>query len=69
MKKEQSTVAIAFSFLVFLFLYNYAYEFVISQTVINLRIPYIISLLAFYLFIFYTRKKKVNRPSGKVPRR
>lgn len=60
MKKENSTRAIAFSVILFLLLYNYAYEFVINQTLINLRLVYIIMFSIFALFILVSRKKKIK---------
>ncbi|WP_091264866.1 hypothetical protein [Alkalibacterium thalassium] len=61
MKKEQTTVAVAFSAILFLLLYNFAYEFAINQTLINLRLVYIAMLGLFYLYIFYIRRKRINR--------
>jgi hypothetical protein len=61
MKKEQTTVAVAFSFILFLLLYNFAYEFAFNQTLVNLRLVYITVLGLFYLYIFYVRRKRINR--------
>ncbi|GEN50186.1 hypothetical protein [Alkalibacterium pelagium] len=61
MKKEQSTVAVAFSFILFLLLYNFAYEFAFNQTLVNLRLVYIAAFGLFYLYVFYVRRKRINR--------
>ncbi|MCC5890702.1 MAG: hypothetical protein JJU01_09025 [Alkalibacterium sp.] len=61
MKKNNLTLIMPFSFILFMLLYNYADSIVLNQTLIDLRLLYILVFALFYLFLYYSRRKRLMR--------
>lgn len=61
MKKNNLTLIMPFSFILFLLLYNYADSIVVNQTLVDLRLVYLLAFGLFYLYLYYSRRKRLMR--------
>lgn len=61
MKKNNLTLIMPFSFILFLLLYNYVDSIVVNQTLIDLRLLYLLVFGLFYLYLYYSRRRRLMR--------